>query len=373
MSDPARDKRLFTPGPLTTSDGVKQAMLRDLGSRDATFIELVRDVRRRLLALAGVSQDDGWEAVIVQGSGTFGLEAVVTSLLPAGSGLLVLQNGAYGKRMADLGRLHGLRTQVLALPEDAPFTGDEVAAALDADPGLAHVALVHCETTTGLMNDVEAVGRVVQERGRRLVLDSMSAFGAVPLDLRGAGVDVLVSSSNKCIEGVPGFSFVLARRALLEEAEGKARTLTLDLTAQWRGLEANGQFRFTPPTHVLLAFARALDELEAEGGQPARGDRYAENQRLLVEGMTGLGFRTYLDPAVQGPIITTFHEPDDPAFDFRRFYELLAERDCVIYPGKLSEAACFRIGSVGRLDADDVRALLAAVAEALDVLGVRLT
>jgi len=367
MSD---DKRLFTPGPLTTSLSVKQAMLRDLGSRDGEFVDLVRGVRQRLQEIAGLGPEDGWESVIVQGSGTYGLEAVVSSLVPGSGGLLVLQNGAYGKRLVALGRRHGLRTEVLACAEDTPIDPAAVEARLSQDGGLTHVALVHCETTTGLMNPVEAVGRVVQRHGRTMLLDSMSAFGATPLDLRTAGVDVLVSSSNKCIEGVPGFAFVLARRRLLEAAEGQARTLSLDLCAQWRGLQADGMFRFTPPTHALLAFAQALDELAQEGGPTARARRYADNQRVLIRGLSALGFRSYLRPQVQGPIITTFHYPQHAAFRFDEFYRRLGARGFVIYPGKLSEAACFRIGSIGRLDGDDMRALVAAVAAVLAEMGV---
>ena len=368
---PARDKLLFTPGPLTTSATVKQAMLRDLGSRDHAFIGLIADIRRKLLELAGV-RSPAYEAVPLQGSGTYGLEAVLTTLTPPDGRWLVLVNGAYGARFAHIAGALGIQTRVLSFPEDQPVDPAVVAQALDEDPGLTHVALVHCETTTGLMNPLQAVGAATRARGRHLFVDAMSSFGAVAMDLEAAGVDSLVSSANKCIEGVPGFSFVIARRAALEAAEGNARSVCLDLTAQWRGLEKDGQFRFTPPTHALVAFGQALTELRAEGGAVGRGARYAANHQTLISGMNRLGFQAYLRPEDQGYIITTFRYPNHPAFSFERFYQLLNDRGCVIYPGKVGSADCFRVGSIGRLFPADMETLVAAVARSLALMGVTL-
>jgi 2-aminoethylphosphonate-pyruvate transaminase len=363
------DKVLFTPGPLTTSRTVKQAMLRDLGSRDLEFVATVRDIRRRLLQLGAASQQDGFEAVLIQGSGTFGVESVISSALPGRGRLLALVNGAYGERIARLARVHGVPVREERRAEDSAFTAAEVAALLAAEPALTHVAIVHCETTTGLMNPVEAVADVVRAAGRRLVVDSMSAFGAVPVDLRRLQADFLVSSSNKCIEGVPGFAFVLARRDALLAAEGNARTLSLDLCAQWRGLEADGQFRFTPPVQAILAFARALDELDQEGGVAARARRYRDNQRVLLDGMRALGFRSYLPAAVQGPIIATFRYPGDPRFQFAEFYARLSAQGFVIYPGKLTQQPCFRIGNIGRIGTAEIEALLAAIGATARAMG----
>ncbi len=368
----ARDKLLFTPGPLTTSAPVKQAMLRDLGSRDSAFIQLIAQIRADLLDLAGV-ESPAYEVVPLQGSGTYGLEAVLTTLTPPEGRWLVLVNGAYGARFASIARALGLKARTLEWPEAQPVDPAAVAAALDEDPGLTHVALVHCETTTGLMNPLEAVGAVVRQRGRHLFVDAMSSFGAVPMDLEALGVDSLVSSANKCIEGVPGFCFVIARRAALEAAEGNARSVCLDLSAQWRGLEKDGQFRFTPPTHALIAFGQALADLRAEGGAAGRGARYRENHHTLVRGMRRLGFQEYLAPEDQGHIITTFRYPKEPGFSFQAFYSALNERGCVIYPGKVGAADCFRIGSIGRLFPADMEALLAAVGSVLRAMGVSLT
>jgi 2-aminoethylphosphonate-pyruvate transaminase len=346
-------------------------MLRDLGSRDGEFIEIVTDIRQRLLALGKVSDSD-YEAIILPGSGTYSIEAVVSSAIPPDGRLLVVVNGAYGRRIAQIASVLKIDTRLLACPEDTVPSLEEIAGLLAEDQAISHLAVVHCETTTGIINPVGEIGQVVRRFGRRYFVDAMSSFGAVPLDLAGCGIDYLVSSANKCIEGVPGFGFVLARRQALLETEGRARSLSLDLLAQWRGLEDNGQFRFTPPTHVLLAFHRALRELEVEGGVQARARRYRANHETLVRGMRELGFQAYLRPEDQGYIITSFHYPDHPNFAFGEFYRRLNEKGYVIYPGKVSDAACFRIGSIGRISVNDVRGLLAAIGEVLAEMQIKL-
>ncbi len=362
---PHADKRLFTPGPLTTSNAVKAAMQQDLGSRDDAFIDLVRHIRQSLLDLGGVTAP-AYTAIIMQGSGTFGIESVISSITPPAGKWLMLINGAYGRRMAQIAAVHHIPTTNLTYPENQTLAPADVAAALAADPSITHVGVVHCETTTGIFNPVAAIGEVVFQQGRQYVVDAMSSFGAAPLHLEESHVDYLISSANKCIEGVPGFSFVLARQAALQATAGWARTLSLDLLAQWQGLEANGQFRFTPPTHALLAFRQALAELAEEGGVAGRATRYRRNHQLLVAGMRQLGFREYLAPADQGYIITSFHYPTHPRFSFAEFYQRLNGRGFVIYPGKVSDADCFRIGHIGRLFANDMQELLSAIRAVLE-------
>jgi 2-aminoethylphosphonate-pyruvate transaminase len=359
-----KDKLLFTPGPLTTSATVKQAMMRDLGSRDAEFLEVVRRIHRRLLELANVA-DGSYEAVLMQGSGTFAIESVISSVLPRDGKLLVLINGAYGHRMAKIARTLGIATETLVFPESRPVGIDETRQALRRDPAITHVGTIHCETSTGIMNPVQEIGVVAKEQGRVFLVDAMSSFGAVPIWVAASGIDFLVSSANKCIQGVPGFAFVLARRDLLLEAQDRARSVSLDLVSQWKGLESDGQFRFTPPTHVLLAFWQALQELAQEGGIVARAARYAANQKVLLEGMKAFGFEPYLAPEHQSYIITSFRYPKHPNFDFRRFYQRLSQRGFVIYPGKVSDADCFRIGTIGHLFPEDLKALVAAVGQTL--------
>jgi len=364
-----KTKLLFTPDPLTTSETVKQAMLRDLGSRDTEFLEVVRRIRCRLLELGNVAHS-GYEAVLMQGSGTFAIESVISSVLPHDGKLLVLINGAYGHRMARIARTLGIATDTLVFPESCTVVTAEARQAIVQDPAVTHVGIVHCETSTGIMNPVREVGWAARELGRIFLVDAMSSFGGVPIDLVDCGIDFLVSSANKCLQGVPGFGLVLARRDLLTSAEGRARSLSLDLAAQWKGLEADGQFRFTPPTHALLAFWQALLELEAEGGIAARAARYAANQQALMEGMTALGFDAYLAPELQSSIITAFRYPSHRNFNFQQFYERLSEQGFVIYPGKVSDADCFRIGTIGHLFPDDVRRLVAAIGCTLDAMEI---
>jgi 2-aminoethylphosphonate-pyruvate transaminase len=354
------DKLLFTPGPLTTSASVKSAMLHDAGSRDRDFLAIVRSIRDRLLAIGGVAAG-GFECVLMQGSGTFAIESVISSAVPWDGRLLVLINGAYGRRMAQIARVHGIETEVLETAENCKVSPRAVAERLAAAPAITHVAVVHCETTTGIVNPIEEIGAETARAGVKYIVDAMSSFGAIPISLEAANADFLISSANKCIEGVPGFAFVLARRSSLEAAKDYARTLSLDLYAQWAGLESDGQFRFTPPTHALLAFHQALLELDAEGGVAGRATRYRCNHEVLTRGMAELGFEAYLPPEDQSYIITTYRYPAEPDFSFERFYRDLSELGCVIYPGKLGQEACFRIGTIGRLDTSDVDRLLSAI------------
>ena len=365
-----KDKLLFTPGPLTTSETVKETMLRDLGSRDTAFITAVRTIREKLLEITGLSQAKGYEAILMQGSGTFGIESVVGSAVPRDGKLLVVINGAYGRRIAQMAEVLGIEVSRLICEEHEQPDPARVDEALAADAAITHVFVVHCETTTGIINPIQAIGDVVKAHDCVYCVDAMSSFGAVPIDLLACGIDYLVSSANKCIEGVPGFSFVIARRDTLLATEGNARSLSFDLLAQWKGLESNGQFRFTPPTHAILAFNQAIKELEAEGGVAGRGARYHANNTLLLKGMQALGFDVFLDPAVQGYIITSFHYPDHPGFDFNVFYNKLSDRGFVIYPGKLSQADCFRLGNIGQIHREDIERLLTAVKEVLEEMGV---
>ena len=361
----ARDKLLFTPGPLTTSQTVKQAMLRDAGSWHSDFNQLVADIRSRLLSLAGLTREEGWEAVLLQGSGTFGVEAVFQTCVPPNGRVVVLTNGAYGERMAQMLRHARIDHRVLAAAEDAPADVAALEICLAEDSAVTHVAVVHCETTTGLLNPIDSIGRVAKRYGKTYVVDAMSSFAGMPMEIAACGIDFLVSSANKCIEGVPGFSFVFCRRAALLSSEGWARSLSLDLLAQFKAFEKDGKFRYTPPTHVILAFDQALRELELEGGVSARHQRYRRNHETLLAGMLRLGFQPYLRPALQSPIITAFHYPANGPFDFDWFYTELSRRGFIIYPGKLTKVDTFRIANIGRLFPADIEQLLGAIASVL--------
>ena len=348
-------------------------MLRDLGSRDAEFIKVVQTIRQQLLTLAGVSQAAGYETVLMQGSGTFGIEALVSSVIPRDGKLLVIINGAYGKRIRDIAQRHGIETVTIEVAENTPALPQQVGESLAADGAITHVALVHCETSSGVLNPVKEIGAVVKKFQRTFIVDAMSSFGGIPLDLIESEIDYLAASANKCLEGVPGISFVIARRAELLDSGKAARSVSLDLLAQWQGLENNGQFRFTPPTHVILALHQALLELEVEGGVAGRAKRYAGNHATLLKGMRLMGLREYVPPKSQSHIITTFLFPEDPKFIFTEFYQRLSDRGMVIYPGKLNEVDCFRIGNIGHLFKNDIESLLTAIEATLTDMGVTIS
>jgi len=369
MTPPGKDPWLLTPGPLTTSAETKAAMLHDWGSRDAAFIETNRRVRERLVAVAGAGGTH--VCVPVQGSGTFAVEAMLATFLPRDGKLLILINGAYGHRMVKICNYLGRAYETMETPEDTPPDSGAVDARLAADPAISHVVIVHCETTSGILNPVAEVADVVAARGRRLLIDAMSGFGALELDIDALNCDALAASSNKCLEGAPGMGFVICRRAVLDKTAGNAHSLSLDLHDQWTAMEANAQWRFTPPTHVVAAFHQALAEHAAEGGVAGRGARYRRNCEVLVSGMRALGFQTLLPDALQAPIIVTFHMPSDPTFDFQAFYDRLADKGYVIYPGKLTVADSFRIGCIGRLDEAVMRGALDAIRDTLDEMKIR--
>lgn len=359
-------KLLFTPGPLSTSKTVKEAMLEDMGSRDQAFVHAVKDIRNELLRLAHVSQGEGYECVIIQGSGTFGVESVISSVVGKNDVLLVIANGAYGERIVKMATIHQLKHYVLRFDEDQVVNPEVTEQFLKAHPDITHVACIHSETTTGLFNPIAEIGAISKKYDKIYIVDAMSSFGGVNMNMKTMNIDFLVSSSNKCIEGVPGFAFALCKKAELEKAKGQARSLSLDLYEQWKGLETNGQFRFTPPTLSIMAFRQAMRELEQEGGIAAREKRYQANKKILDKGMADLGFKQYLNADIQGHIITSFLYPADPGFNFERFYQKLNDRGFIIYPGKLSKADAFRIGNIGQIFPEDVKNLIAAIREVLE-------
>ena len=360
---------LLTPGPLTTACQVKEAMLKDWGSWDADFRAMTHALRARLLALAGPGAD-AYDCVPLQGSGTYCVEAMLGSFVPKDGKVLVLANGTYGLRAAKTLECLGRDLHLLDKGDYLPPRGHEVAALLAEDPDITHVLVIHCETSSGILNPVEEIAEAVRSAGRKLLIDSMSAFGALPLDPATLNCAAFVSSANKCFEGVPGFGFVIARKDELAASKGNSHSLSLDVHAQWETLEKTGQWRFTPPTHAVAAFLRALDIHQSEGGIPGRLARYAQNRDLLVEGMRSLGFETLLADRWLSPIIVTFFCPADPAFDFRRFYAAMKSRGFIPYPGKLTVADSFRIGCIGRLDQAVMRRVVAAASASLHEMGV---
>ncbi len=361
------DYLLLTPGPLSTTATVRAAMLQDSCTWDADYnLGVVEPIRRELVRLAtGSEYESDYSAVLLQGSGSYVVESVLGSAIGADECLLIINNGAYGARMGEMARCLGLRHHELDCGETTCPEPAAIEAMLARHPEITHLAMVHCETTTGMLNPLEEVAELCQRRGIRLIVDAMSSFGGIPIDMGRLGIEFLISSANKCIQGVPGFGFVIARRAALTACAGRARSVSLDLHAQWQTMEQQGgKWRFTSPTHTVLAFAQALRELDEEGGIAARHQRYSENQRILVAGMAELGFAPLLPEEWQSPIITAFYSPAHPDYRFADFYQRLKAQGFVIYPGKVSQADCFRIGNIGDVTPERVRDLLAAMASA---------
>lgn len=363
----AVDYLLLTPGPLSTTATVRAAMLQDSCTWDADYNQgVVEPIRRELVRLAtGPEYQSDYSAVLLQGSGSYVVESVLGSAIGVDECLLIINNGAYGARMGEMARCLGLRHHELDCGETTRPEPAAIEAMLARHPEITHLAMVHCETTTGMLNPLEEVAELCQRRGIRLIVDAMSSFGGIPIDMGRLGIEFLISSANKCIQGVPGFGFVIARRAALAACAGRARSVSLDLHAQWQTMEQQGgKWRFTSPTHTVLAFAQALRELDEEGGIAARHQRYSENQRTLVAGMAELGFAPLLPEQWQSPIITAFYSPAHPDYRFADFYQRLKAQGFVIYPGKVSQADCFRIGNIGDVTPERVRDLLAAMASA---------
>ncbi|MBK6865024.1 MAG: 2-aminoethylphosphonate--pyruvate transaminase [Ideonella sp.] len=363
-----RDPILLTPGPLTTTLRTKLAMLKDWGSWDSDFNAVTARLRAQLLDI--VNGHETHVVVPLQGSGTFSVEAAVATVVPREGHVLVLDNGAYCKRAAKLTQMMGRRASVLAFAEDEPVSAPALAARLAEDASITHVVLIHCETGTGVENPLADVAAVCERHGKGLIVDAMSSFGALPIDARTMRFDALVAASGKCLEGVPGMGFVFVRKAVIEASAGNSQSLAMDLHDQHVYMERTGQWRFTPPTHVMVALAEAVAQFIEEGGQPARLARYRDNCATLIAGLSALGLQPFLRPEVQAPIIVTVHAPDHPAYDFKRFYAAAKARGFILYPGKLTEVETFRVGCIGAIGRNEMQQAVNAMGEALRELGL---
>ncbi|MEO7760701.1 MAG: 2-aminoethylphosphonate--pyruvate transaminase [Casimicrobiaceae bacterium] len=362
------DPILLTPGPLTTSLATKQAMLRDWGSWDSPFNEMTASICRDVVDIVGGAGTH--VCVPLQGSGTFSVEAALGTLVSRNGRVLVPSNGAYCQRIVKILGYLGRACTTIDIAEDRHPTPQQIDDALRADPAITHVAQVHCETGTGILNPLAEIAQVVARHGRGLIVDAMSSFGALPIDVRTMPFDALIAASGKCLEGVPGIGVVIAKKDVLERAQGNSHSLAMDLYDQYAYMQKTTQWRFTPPTHVVAAFRAAIDQFIAEGGQPSRGARYAANCRTLIEGMEQLGFKVFLEAKLQAPIIVTFHAPSDSNYRFADFYQRVRARGYILYPGKLTKLETFRVGCIGAIDANEMRNVVTAVAQTLHEMGI---
>ena len=365
------DKKLLTPGPLTTSIKTKRAMLHDWGSRDKNFIDLNQSIRKSLVKL--IDGEGAYECVPVQGSGTFAVESMIGSLTSNDSKILILINGAYGQRMKKICSYLSRNFIEYKIPEDEVHDLQKIEKIIDEHNDLTHVLVVYCETTSGILNPIKNIADLVSKKKKSLFIDAMSAFGALPLSSQNILFDSVAASSNKCLEGVPGVGFILVKTSTIEKAKGNCHSLSLDLFDQWQFMKKNAQWRFTPPTHVLAAFYQALKEHEEEGGIDGRFRRYSENCKIICEGMKEMGFTQLLSKELQAPIIITFMQPPNTNFKFKEFYNTLSNKNFLIYPGKLTVAETFRVGCIGNLNSNDMYDALKAIKETINELNIILT
>ena len=364
------DKKLLTPGPLTTSLSTKQAMLHDWGSRDQKFIDLNQSIRESLIEL--IDGEDEYQCVPMQGSGTFAVESMVSSLTSKNSKILILINGAYGQRMKKMCSYLNRKCIEYVVAEHQTHEIKEIEKIIDANNDLTHIFAVYCETTSGILNPLKEIADLVERKKLSLFIDAMSAFGALPLTIKNIKFDAVAASSNKCLEGVPGVGFILVKNNVIENAKGNCHSLSLDLYDQWQAMEKNKQWRFTPPTHVLAAFYQAIKEHKKEGGVEGRNQRYSHNCKIICDGMKEIGFEQLLPDELQAPIIITFKQPQNANFNFKKFYDALSDKNFLIYPGKLTIADTFRIGCIGDLDEKDMHNTIKAVREVVEDLNIKL-
>ncbi|PPR52097.1 MAG: 2-aminoethylphosphonate--pyruvate transaminase [Alphaproteobacteria bacterium MarineAlpha5_Bin10] len=365
------DKKLLTPGPLTTSKRTKEAMLHDWGSRDKDFINLNHSIRKSLIKL--IDGENDYQCVPMQGSGTFAVESMISSLTPKNAKILILINGAYGQRMKKMCDYINKNYIDYVVPENTTHDLIEIEKIIESNKDLTHIFAVYCETTSGILNPVQEIAELAEKKNLSLFIDAMSAFGALPLNSKKTKFDALAASSNKCLEGVPGVGFVLMKNEVIKNAKGNCHSLSLDLYDQWQAMEQNKQWRFTPPTHVLAAFSEAIKEHEKEGGIYGRYKRYSNNCKIICEGMKKIGFKQLLTDELQAPIIITFMQPKNSNFNFQKFYDALSQKDFLIYPGKLTVAETFRIGCIGSLNDEDMHSAISAIKEVLKELQVNIS
>lgn len=353
---------LLTPGPLTTSETVKEVMLTDWCTWDADYnIQIVQEIRKRLVELATSTTTDEYTSILLQGSGTFSVEGTLISAVSKNDKVLILCNGAYGRRMVEIAEHAKIPFEFLSWKETEPVCPSQLEEYLKQHTDITHVAFVHCETTTGIINPLEQLCETVKSNNKTLIVDTISSFGGIPMDIAELGIDFMIGTSNKCIQGVPGFGFIIAAKKALNLCKGVSPSLSLDIYDQWHTMEQqSGKWRFTSPTHTVRAFKQAMDELDNEGGISARHARYKENHSILMEGMRKQGFTPLLPAELQSPIITSFLYPDN-TFRFNTFYSRLKEKGFVIYPGKISDTETFRIGTIGHVFPDDFRNLITAI------------
>ncbi|MCL1829890.1 MAG: 2-aminoethylphosphonate--pyruvate transaminase, partial [Oscillospiraceae bacterium] len=365
----ATTRKLLTPGPLTTRYSVKHAMLTDHCTWDDEYKAITASIANDLTKIAVGDESSEYVTILLQGSGSYAVEAMINCLNDKDDRILFLVNGEYGRRMVRMADNAGCSYELLNFEDTEAIDCKIVDNTLRNNPGINSVIFVHCETTTGIINPLKDIARLAKSYGKKVFVDAMSSFGAYEIDMKAFRIDGLASSANKCLEGLPGLSFVIVDRQIIEQSKGKATSLCLDLYEQYRSLyEEGGKFRFTSPTNILLALRQAIDEYMKEGGLPARRARYIKNHTTLVEELRKLDISPLIAADIQSYIITTFELKD---IEFTSFYEMLKNNGFIIYPGKLTTVPTFRIGNIGDVYPSDMKRLAEVIGDYLSSFAIR--
>jgi 2-aminoethylphosphonate aminotransferase len=362
---------LLNPGPATTTDSVKLAMIvPDICPREQEFVNVIDEIRAGLLEIVKADADD--TCILLTGSGTAAMDATINSVVPPGKKVFIINNGVYGERMVQIARAYNIEHLDYEIPWTQVPDIKQIRDILKGDSRISHIAFIHHETTTGLLNPMREIGEMAHSLGKLVIVDTISSFAGIPINFKSDHIDFLMSTSNKCIQGMAGVSFVICKKSEIEKSKDfPIRSLYLNLFKQYDYFRKHGEMQFTPPVQVLYALRQAIIEFIREGGDE-RHNRYYNSWKVLIAGLEDIGLDLLLDRNIQSHILTTIVEPKDPNYSFQKLHDLLNERGFTIYPGKAGKDKTFRIANMGAIDSTDMKNFVMCLKEVLELMHVRL-
>jgi|TARA_B100000315_G_scaffold40571_1_gene35417 2-aminoethylphosphonate aminotransferase len=363
-------KILLNPGPATTTDTVKMAqVVPDICPREEEFSELMAGIRDDLLKIVNVDKKK-YTTVLFGGSGTAVMESVIASVVNQEKTLLILKNGAYGDRMQKIVETYSIPFTTLEYEWGKPINLSEVDSYLKSNRNIGYIAMVHHETTSGILNSIENFSELGKNYGHTLILDAISSYAGISIDLKKTPIDFLMSTSNKCIQGMAGLAFSICKKSELKHLKDiPNRSFYLSLYDQYNYMEKTGQMRFTPPVQTIYALRQAIDEYFDEGSLN-RYNRYTENWKRLREGLQKLGFNLLLDPENESHILLTVVEPKNPEYNFDKIHNLLYDKGFTIYPGKLGKKKTFRLANMGAINSIDIDRFINELSNVIIKIGI---
>jgi len=345
---------LLNPGPATTTDTVKNSLLvPDICPREKEFGELMKRVMKKLVDV--IHGGPEYTSVIFTGSGTAAIEACITSVVPHDKKIFIINNGAYGKRMVQIAKINKIDCIHYEEAVNKEINLNSIESFLKQNKReISHLAIVHHETTTGMLNPVNEICKISNSFGIECIVDAMSSYAGIPINIKEMNADFLISSSNKCIQGMAGLSFVISRVSSLDKLNNiPPRSLYLDLLGQFQSLKKTNQMRFTPAVQIFYALEQALNEYFEETAI-RRYERYKNSYDVLIRGLKDLGFKLYLPDHLHSKLLTTIYEPTNSAYSFNEMHDYLYEKGYTIYPGKCNNENTFRIANIGQIDQTDI-------------------